>query len=148
MRTISLFIFSKARETSSVTCSTLSPLTISFIFGKGPRSLLAMASLSATALPITLRLAPQLRQYCKPGEDSVAHWGQYIVERILNDRFRTAQVLERTILKWSSVPPHASVPGFLRFRQPWGFWGLCHRFNSLRQSLRPLRLGGEYFSAN
>src|SRR6266536_1281046 len=49
-----------------------------FDLGSGPRSLRAIASLRATALPITFRFAPQERQYCKPGEDSVAHCGQYI----------------------------------------------------------------------
>src|SRR5437879_645306 len=78
VRTISLFIRSSARETSSVTCSILRFLTISLILGRGPRSLRAMASLRATALPITFRLAPHWRQYCKPGEDSVAHCGQYM----------------------------------------------------------------------
>src|ERR1043165_1140191 len=68
---------SSARETSSVMCSALSPFTISLIFGKGPRSLRAMASLRVTAFPITFRFAPQTRQYCIDC-DSVPHWGQYI----------------------------------------------------------------------
>jgi len=61
LRTSSLFIRSSARDTSSVTFSTLRFLTISLIFAGTP-SLRAMASLSETALPITLRLAPQDRQ--------------------------------------------------------------------------------------
>src|SRR5690242_19731615 len=68
---------SSARDTSSVRCSGLSAFTISLIFGKGPRSLRAMASLRVTALPITFRFAPQTRQYCVDC-DSVPHWGQYI----------------------------------------------------------------------
>src|SRR5436189_6332083 len=73
LRAISLFIWSRALETSSVTCSTLRFFIISFIFGSGPRSDLAIASLRVTALPITLRLAPHERQYCWPDDDSVPH---------------------------------------------------------------------------
>src|SRR6266480_112406 len=45
----------------------------------GMPSLLAIASLSVTALPITLRLAPQDRQNFRSGVDSVAHWGQNMI---------------------------------------------------------------------
>src|SRR6266508_1653073 len=78
LRTISLFICSSACEMSSLTCSTFRLFIISLIFGSGPRSLRAIASLNETALPITLRLDPHDRQYCTPEEDSVPHCGQYI----------------------------------------------------------------------
>src|SRR5258706_6712694 len=45
----------------------------------GMPSLLAIASLSVTALPITLRLAPHDRQNLRSGVDSVAHWGQNMI---------------------------------------------------------------------
>src|SRR5207253_5967619 len=77
LRTSSLFMRSKARDTSSVTFSTLRFLTISLIFA-GTLSLRAIASLSETALPITLRLAPHDRQNFKSVEDSTPHWGQNI----------------------------------------------------------------------
>src|SRR5687767_6040343 len=73
VRSISLFMRSRALDTSSVTCSILRLLTISLSFGNGPRSLRAIASLSVSALPITLRLAPHERQYCRPDPDSVPH---------------------------------------------------------------------------
>src|SRR5689334_18584750 len=44
----------------------------------GIPSLRAMASLRVTALPITLRLEPQVRQNFKSAGDSVPHWGQNI----------------------------------------------------------------------
>src|SRR3990172_10188784 len=75
---ISLFILSSALVTSAETFSILRLLTNSFILGSGPRSLRAIASLSVSALPMTLRLAPQARQYCWPELDSVPHCGQYI----------------------------------------------------------------------
>src|SRR5712692_3581408 len=78
LRAISLFILSSARETSSVTCAILMLLNMSLSFAGMP-SLRAIASLSVTAFPITLRLAPQDRQNFRSGVDSVAHWGQYMV---------------------------------------------------------------------
>src|SRR5437870_13509498 len=50
---------------------------MSLIFA-GTLSLRAIASLSETALPITLRLAPHDRQNIKSVEDSTPHWGQNI----------------------------------------------------------------------
>ena len=50
---------------------------MSLIFA-GTLSLRAIASLSETALPITLRLAPHDRQNFKSVEDSTPHWGQNI----------------------------------------------------------------------
>src|SRR5712692_7677789 len=78
LRAISRFILSSARETSSVTCAILILLNMSLSLAGMP-SLLAIASLSVTALPITLRLAPQDRQNFRSGVDSVAHWGQYMI---------------------------------------------------------------------
>src|SRR6266496_1366123 len=50
---------------------------MSLIFA-GTLSLRAIASLSETALPVTLRLAPHDRQNFKSVEDSTPHWGQNI----------------------------------------------------------------------
>src|SRR2546427_9511238 len=61
---------------------------MSLIFA-GTLSLRAIASLSETALPITLRFAPHDRQNFKSVEDSMPHWGQNITgtSRVISSRF-------------------------------------------------------------
>src|SRR6267142_1878855 len=69
---------------SSLTCSPFTFFIISLIIpGNGP-GIRAIASLSETALPTTLRLAPQDRQYCRPEDDSVPHCGQYMAVSVVS----------------------------------------------------------------
>src|SRR5713226_3095545 len=96
LRAISRFILSSARETSSVTCAILILLKMSLSFAGIP-SLLAIASLSETALPITLRLAPQVRQNFRSGVDSVAHWGQNMIVHRLLKHYPAVFVISKAI---------------------------------------------------
>src|SRR5712692_1600422 len=96
LRAISLFILSSARETSSVTCAILMLLNMSLSFAGMP-SLRAIASLSVTALPITLRLAPQDRQNFRSGVDSVAHWGQYMVVHRCGEHYQAVFLVGKAI---------------------------------------------------
>src|SRR6266849_3313680 len=119
LRAISRFILSSARETSSVTCAILMLLNMSLSFAGIP-SLLAIASLSVTALPITLRLAPHDRQNFRSGVDSVAHWGQNMIVHRFAEHYPAVFAVSKAISTtlsgcgWFSQMPATFIEDVLR----------------------------------
>src|SRR5581483_9422139 len=89
-RAISTFIFSMARETSSVTCEIFS-LTFD-----GTVSDFEIASVKVTTLPMTFRFVPQERQCCCPSADSRPHWGQNMEPSRLSAEFASEPKWEQS----------------------------------------------------